>query len=516
MRVENSIKNAKAGVVFQLTTLLLNFVNRFVLIRFLGSEYLGLAGLFSSILGMLALTELGMGSAIVYNLYKPIHDNDQKKIAALVNFYKKVYSTLALLIFGMGMALMPFLHIFIGDIHELPFSLSYIRFVYFLILIEAACSYLLIYRTTLLTVSQRERVITNVNTVSSIVLSIARILLLCFTKNYILYLAAGILFRISANYISSRYAIRYFPFLKEKEIKKIRISPEDRKNIVSNATNLSIHSFSAYVVNGTDSLIISTFIGIGELGRYSNYSLIFSTIRSFISTIVSSIQAPLGDLVASGDKARVAEVMDYLTHALFLVASFCAISLAALASPFIRILFGEDYVMGIDIVIVCSIHIYLWTITRPIWKLSMVTGLFKDDRKNAVIEAVSNAIISVVAVQYWGIAGTIFGTICSYVIALFYKSRLQHKLYLQKSAGGYLIKLVKYSALFVCELILVLCVVGFLESVIENLYLHFVASCLGCLLIPNVINFLCYWKTKENGYFMNLLKKMLSGLRRKS
>lgn len=515
MRVENSIKNAKAGIIFQITTMLLSFVNRIVLIRFLGSEYLGLTGLFSSILGMLALAELGMGSAIVYNLYKPIHDHDEEKIAALIHFYKKVYSILALVVFVIGMAFMPFLQLFIGDIQELAFSLSYVRFIYFLTLIEASCSYLLVYRTTLLTVSQREHVITRINTVCNIALSIVRILVLYFTKSYVLYVAAGIVFRISANFISSQYAIKYFPFLKDKKTKKIRMNRKDEKTVLSNAMNLSIHSFSSYVVNGTDSLIISSFVGIAELGRYSNYNLVFSTIRSFVSSIVNSIQAPLGDLVASGDKVRVKEVIDLMTHALYMVASFCAVSLAALVTPFIKILFGEDYTMGMDIVIVCSIHIYLWTITRPIWKLSMVTGLFEDDRINAVIEAVSNAVISIIAVQYWGIAGTVFGTICSYIIALLSKTRLQYKLYFQESAIGYLVKITRYSVLFTCEMFSLLYLADFLGRSIENPYLHFIICCFACLLLPNAINLLIYWKTKENDYFVRLIMKLFGNVLRK-
>ncbi len=509
MRVENSIKIAKAGIIYQIVTTILGFVNRVVFIKYLGSDYLGFSGLFTSILSMLSLAELGLGGAIVYNLYKPIAEQDEVKIVAFIRFYKKIYFGLAVFIFCIGMVFLPFIHIFIGDLDRLSFSLNYIRFIYFLSLLETVSSYLLVYKTTLLAVSQREYIITNINNISNILLTVVRLLFLIVYQNYVVYLVLGMIFRIGGNYVASRYAVKKFPYLTDEKYKNVRITKKDRDSLLSNAGNLSVHTLSSYVVNSTDSLIISTFVGITELGLFSNYNLIFSTIKSLIGSVVGSIQAPLGDLVVTGNKVRVKEVVNLTTHAFYLVASFCAISLAVLSSLFIEIVFGKEFLMGTDIILVCSINTFVWTMTRPIWKLSSVTGLFKDDRKNAVIEAGVNAVISVIAVQFLGITGTFIGTLCSYVVAFVCKTKLQYSQYFMESSCEYLWKIVKYSGLFILELIVVCIVCEKINVIISSLYVKFILNCWVCLIIPNVMNYIVFLKTEVNKYCIDLLKNKI-------
>ena len=509
MRIENSIKIAKAGIMSQVVTMLLGFLNRIVFIKFLGSDYLGFSGLFTSILSMLALTELGLGSAIVYNLYKPIYDEDKEQIGSLVNYYKKIYIGLGMFVLIIGLLFVPFLQVFIKDISELQFSLNYIRFIYLLSLLESVSSYLFVYRTTLLTVSQKEYIITNINTISNIILAIVRIFILVFTNNYVIYLIAGLIFRIGANYIASRYAIKHFPYIREKKYRCVQIDKKQKRTVLQNAGNLSVHTLSAYIVNSTDSLIISTFVGIAELGMFSNYNLIFSTIRNFISNIVGSIQAPLGDLVTSGNKHRVREILNITTHSFYILSSFSAISLAALSSTFIELLFGQQYVMGTNMVLICSINVFVWTMIRPIWKLSAVTGLFKDDRINAIIEAVSNAVISIIAVQFYGITGTFFGTLCSYIFAFVLKTRLQFRKYFATSSKKYFIRLCQYTFLFVIELALVLYLTNKINEIMQSNIGGFFINCIICVIVPNTANFYIYKGTNENRYLMDLIQSKI-------
>lgn len=509
MRVENSIRIAKAGIISQVVSILLGFVNRIVFIRFLSSDYLGFSGLFNNILSMLALSELGFGSAIVYNLYKPIHTNDQKQIAGLVNFYRKIYFILALFVFGVGSAFMPFLHVFISDLDKLSFSIEYIRLIYFLSLLETVSSYLLVHRTTLLTVSQRDYIITNIRTISNICLTIARLVVLILTQNYIVYLLIGLVFRIGANVIASRYALKYFPYISTKEYRNCRVDKKEREAVTKNAGNLSVHTLSSYVVNSTDSLIISSFVGIVELGLYSNYNLIFSSIKHIISSVVGSIQAPLGDLVSSENKKRVREILDTTTHCFYMISSFCAVSLAVLSSDFIFLLFGKDYVMKMSMVLISSINVFVWTMTRPIWKLSAVTGLFKEDRSNAIIEAISNAVISLVLVQVWGITGTFVGTLCSYIIAFILKTKLQFRKYFFENTKKYFQKICKYAFVFAVECFLCLWTTSAIKQLWGNVYASFVTNCIVCLVVPNVINMIVYWRCEDNRYFINLINRKI-------
>lgn len=511
MRFENSVKIAKSAVIYQIVNTVLGLINRYVLVIFLGKEYLGFTGLFSNIISMLALSELGLGSAIAYNLYEPLYNNDRKRISALVNFYKKIYRFLAAFVFSLGVVLLFFLQYLIKDIDKLSFDIGYIRLLFFLTLMETVFSYLMVYKTTLLNVGQKRYIINNINTITVVLLTCSRIAILYFTKNYILYVALGVCASFLRNFIASRCAVKHYPFITGRDYKELRITEEDKESVIHNAANLSVHTFSGYVVNCTDNLIISTFVGVITLGLYSNYNLIFTAVKSLINGVVTSIQAPLGDLVVSNNKTRVGEVVDIVSFVSFAISSFCAVSLFVLSSPFIIILFGSEYVLDIDVVLICAINLFVWTMTRPIWSLSAVTGLFKEDRINAFIEAVSNLVISIIAVQFWGLTGTFIGTLCSYIIAFSLKTRLQFTKYFKHSPFTYLKQLSYYMAIFLLEMVITYIAVCLVSGHVRSEYICFGVDCLLCIFIPNLVNYTLFHKTKEYSYMKSVLLKRITG-----
>lgn len=95
MRTRKAFLNTVVGLLSALITTFLSFFLNRIFLSSLGLDYLGLNGIFSNALGMLSLTELGIGMAISYELYVPLAQNDTKKIAALMNFYKKTYYIIA-------------------------------------------------------------------------------------------------------------------------------------------------------------------------------------------------------------------------------------------------------------------------------------------------------------------------------------------------------------------------------------------------------------------------------------
>ena len=507
MRLENSVKIARAAVIYQVVNTILGLVNRYVMIVFLGKEYLGFTGLFSNIISMLALSELGFGGAIAYNLYEPLHTNDTEKISALVNFYKKIYRFLAAFVFTLGIILSFFLQYLIKDLDSLSFSIDYIRLLFFLTMLETVFSYLMVYKTTLLNVGQKKYIITNINTCASILLTIGRIAIIIITKNYVIYVSLGVVACFLRNFVASRYAVKNYPFIEDKYNKQLRLTKEEKGGVIHNAANLSVHVLSGYAVNCTDNLIISTFVGVITLGLYSNYNLIFTAVKSLINGVVTSIQAPLGDLVVSKDKRRVREVIDIASFVSFAISSFCSVSLFVLSSSFIGLLFGPDYVLNIDVVLICAVNLFVWTMTRPIWSLSAVTGLFKEDRINALVEALSNLVISIVMVQFWGLTGTFIGTLCSYLIAFSLKTKLQFTKYFMESSFLYIKKLLLYIGVYIVEMLITYCFARMISANVENMFLDFVINCVLCVLVPNVINYMLFNKADEYRYMRNTLEK---------
>lgn len=499
MRTQNSIRILKANLTGQVIHLVLGFVNRSIFLAYLGSEYLGLSSLFVSLIGTLSLLDLGLSGAIAYSLYKPLNANDFDRINQIVAYYKTFYRRIAVLMFIIGISILPFLRFVISDLDSLPFSTSYIQTIFLFFLTETVVTYFFAHRYTLIIVGQKSYRIVYTNIVSEICLQLVRWMILQFTGNFMLYVSAGILSKLLTGLYVSRSIHSLFP--EYRDHKKSNLAKEDIKAIKDSAKRLSMHSIASYVVNSTDNLIISTFVGLSKLGFYMNYYLIFSTIRKLLSSMVESFQAPLGDLVAEGNKERVFEVLKLTTHGVYLLGSFSSISLLFLSTPFVSLWLGSQFRIDEAIVWVSSISVFVWMITRPIWKLSAVTGLFREDVINAVAEAGINAVVSLILVVRYGIVGTLAGTIVSYAVAFLLKSRLQFTKYFHRSQGAYFKQLSIYLVTYVFNIAVVIFI--FSNIRIENSVLDFLFKVLVCAIVPNGLNLILFYRTEHNRVFLN-------------
>ena len=506
MRTRNSIRTLKANTFAHITNLFLGFAGRSIFLHYLGSEFLGLSSLFTSIISALSLLDLGLSSAVAYSLYKPLNAQDHERVNAIVHFFKTFYRRLAMAIMLVGLALTPFLQYVINDLDSLPFSFSYIQFIFLMFLTETSVSYFFAHKYTLMNVGQRAYRIAYVNVISHAALLVLRWGILHFTRSFELYVALGIVSKIVTGFVISRTVHTLFPFYTDKP--STTLTKSEAKGIRAQANRLAVHTLAGYVVNSTDNLIISTFVGLSRLGYYMNYYLIFSTIKTLLSGMIESFQASLGDLVAEGNKKRVYEVLMISTHGVYLVGSFSALSLLFLSKAFVTLWLGPQYIIDESIVWVSSISIFVWIMLRPLWKLSAVTGLFKEDVKNALAEAITNAVVSLILVIRYGIFGTLLGTIIAYVLAFFLKSRLQFTKYLEQSQGDYFTHLSKYLLAFGLNLGVMLLI--FTNFKLSNQLLDFGLRMVLCVLIPNGINYLIFRKHPQNQYFIEkIIKRVL-------
>ena len=226
MRTSNSIKNTIVSILMSAITILIGLITQKIFIEMLGTEYLGLNGLFTNILSMLAIAELGIGSAIIYSLYKPIAENNETKIKSLIEFYKKSYRIIAIIVLIIGLAVMPFLNIIVGET-EIKEN---INILYLLFLFDTVASYLLTYKRSILYANQKTYIINIIHILYLILMNSLQIIMLIITKNYIIYLSIKIVFRILENVIITMIANRMYPYIKEKDIEPIDF--ETKKNIV--------------------------------------------------------------------------------------------------------------------------------------------------------------------------------------------------------------------------------------------------------------------------------------------
>ena len=116
-RTKNASRNIFFGVILKTYQILVPFLMRTAMIYLMGVQYLGLNSLFTSVLQVLNLAELGVGSAMVYSMYKPIAEDDDTTICALMKLYRTYYRVIGLVIAVVGCALTPFIpHLIKSDV----------------------------------------------------------------------------------------------------------------------------------------------------------------------------------------------------------------------------------------------------------------------------------------------------------------------------------------------------------------------------------------------------------------
>lgn len=340
MRTENSIINAGVGLIGQIISSIMNFICRTVFVYTLSAQYLGINGLFTNILSMLSLAELGIGGAITFSMYKPIADGDETVLRQLLNFYGKVYRCVGIVIGCIGVAITPFLGFFIKDMPDIP----HLRFIYILYLVNSVISYFYSYKCSVLDANQKQYIGNIFRYKYIIICDIIQMVFLVLTHNFIVYLMLAVFNTIYTNMRISRKAEELYPWIK-------RISKSDQLNvklkseISKNVFAMFNHNIGNVIVNGTDNILISKFAGLINVGVYSNYSMIVLTITSLISKISDSFTASVGNLGVMEDEDRVYKVYQIINFVNFWIYSFCTICFLLLFQPFITVWLGTNYLL---------------------------------------------------------------------------------------------------------------------------------------------------------------------------
>ncbi len=500
-RTENSIINSAMSIVTQVLTVVLNFAVKTVFIKMLSDEYLGVNGLFTNIITMLSLADLGIGIAIPYSLYKPLAKKDEHKINVLMNFYKKVYTIIGIAVLLIGLSLTPFLGLIIKDI---PKNVPHLSLIYILFVIHSASSYFFVYKKFLIDSDQKGYITSRIIFTFSTLLSIIQIILLVTTKNYILFLLSSIILVIIQNiYISSK-ANKLYPFIKNKTDEKLE--KEDMEGIKKNVSSLFIYKVGTVIMNGTDNIIISKFIGLIIVGFYSNYVLIINSITTVLNQIFNAITSSIGNLVVTTNKKRSKEVYDNLNFANFWLYALFGVCIIVLINPFINIWIGKKYVMGFSIVFLLVLNFYVLGMQSVTNSFRNAYGLFWIAKYRPIIMVIINIVISVVLVQFIGIEGVLIGTLISRLVTTAWLDPyIVHKYGFEISPKSYYIDYLKYLVIFIAISIILNYFVSMVA--INNIFILILIAILVVISV-NVILVLLFFKTSEFNYFYDKIKKI--------
>ena len=505
-RMANSRKNYVTGVIGQFIVLAMGFVCRTVFIKVLGKDYLGINGIFSNIVTLLSLSELGIGTAIIFNLYKPLADNDKDRIYVLMKFYKAAYNFIGIVIFVIGLILMPLLPYIIKDIP----SFINVYVIFGLYLLQSASSYFFFaYKSSIIRADQQVYIINTIDWWYTLSLNIAQILSLIIFKNFELYVGLYVVATIIQNILEASYADRLFPFINDKRDDKL--SWHEVKEILKDCYALSLWKINTVIVATTNNIFIMSIVGSVYVGYYSNYDLLRKNLNKFLNMFYTAITASVGNLNAT-DSRRNNEIYKISNFVTVILYSIACLGFYFVGNPFIKVWIGEEYLLSEFIVFLMAVDMYLMGINRFNSTFRSALGLFNYMKYLPLIGSLINILISIWLTLSMGIAGVIIGTIaCDFLVYFWFEPLILYKHAFKEKAFGYYILNFTYALVIIVMGLLIRFVCGYFNN---NLLLILVGGSLSVIL-PLVFFPLIFIKSEEFNFIRkNILPKLGEILKR--
>lgn len=500
-RTGYSAVNTTVAVFSRVIAIFAGFVTRVVFTHMLNESYVGINGLFTDILNILSLTELGAGTAITYALYKPVADNNIPKQQALMQMFKWFYRITAGCVAVFGILLIPFMDVIMKNRPDV----EHLVLIYLLYLANSVVSYLLVYKRALIEAHQLNYIVLLYQTAFLLMQYMCQILVLVITKDFILFLVVHIICTIIGNICLSVKAGHLFPYLNEKAEEKL---PENEKNdIYKNIKAMLMHKAGAVIVNNTDNLIISSFVGVTSVGIYSNYFLVIGSVRQLLDQVFQGITASVGNLGVTEDNVHVQKIFETAFFAGNWLYGFAAICLYELLEPFIETSFGSNYLFTNDIVLVLCINFYINGTRKAALTFRDSLGLFFYDRYKAVAEALLNLVISIMLVKHYGILGVFTGTLSSMVlVSVWVEPYILYKYHIMQPCSMFFVKYSIYAALTgtAWGLTSLAC-----RQVTGTPGLVLLTRALICIIIPNTIFAVFYHRTEEFGVIKEKARELI-------
>lgn len=496
-------KNIVSSVSLNLFNIFIGFASRIIFLKILDIYYLGISSLFTNILGVLSLADLGLSTAMMYSLYKPIAENDTKKITDLIWFFRKIYLAIASVVFILGLSLIPFLKYIIN----MDVEIENIEFYYFISLLNIVISYLFVYRSILITADQKQYIVNKISFIFKIITFVAQVFVLIITKDYALYVVTAIILSLINNFILNHKAMKLYPYLKNKAEK---LDVTEKNSIKENVKSLFMYKFAGTILSNTDNIFISIFVGTLTVGLYSNYILIVNQIISIISLAFTQLKATIGNMIFS-DKSELSgkfSLFCRLELAIYWMVSFCSIALFVLMNDFVFIVFGEDFLLSNIIVLIIVLNFYTANIRQNIWVFRETTGIFKETKYITLITAILNLALSLLLGYFYGLAGILGATIISRMLYSWWKeAQILFKNVFKLSSKKYLLDYIK--KLIICFIVGVFTYYIANFCMFENIVLSFILKVFVCSVVPNLLFFIIFYRTEEFKYFLKMLSNIL-------
>lgn len=508
-RTSKVINNSKYALLSKVFETLLSFVLRTVFIHCLSAAYLGLNGVFTNVLTVISLMDLGLGSAISFSLYKPLAENDRPKIVALMELYRKLYRNIGIIICIASFCLTPFLNYIV----TLPEEVPHIYLIYWLNIGNTAVTYFFAYKRTLLIADQK----LDINYKNIIVFKFSRFFLLSgvllLTHSFILYLALDILNTLVSNIAIYLKVNKLYPYL--KEYKGVFLKKEEKKDIWKYMKAGILNKMGQTVVNSTDNIIISAFISTVTVGLYSNYLLLINGIQTFVYTLFSTITSSVGNLAASQDNdiEKIKSVFNILQTVNHIISTVACVGLVALSNYFVELWLGKDFLLPMTTLYICIINLYITLNLSSISNFMGARGdMYYKNRFRPIVEALVNLSVSIILVKFTsiGLNGVFIGTLVAFLSGrIWMDAHTLYKYWFKENFFFYIVDYAKRLIFTAAVSVLCMFICNKTISLLGLNIFTFILMVIVVLAITITLLYLMYCKTESMAYIKDLMKRKL-------
>ena len=502
-RKKNATRNIIFGTCLKLYQIVVPFLMRTIMIYFMGVQYLGLNSLFTSVLQVLNLAELGVGSAMVYSMYKPVAEHDNNTICALMGLYRKYYRIIGMVVLAAGCVIIPFVpHLIKSDVPE---GIN-IYVLYVMNLLATVFTYwLYAYKNSILQAYQRNDIVSKVTMITDTIKYILQIFTIVFLKNYYMYVLVLILLQIASNIITAAVVTRMYPEYRCKG----SLPKEEVAQINSRIRDLFTSKIGAVIVNSADTVVLSAFLGLTVLAIYQNYFFIISSVIAFIAVVFNSCTAGIGNSIIVETKEKNYNDFKKFTFLIAWIAGFCTVCIVCLMQPFMNIWMNgnEKLMLGMSEVVCFCIYFFVYEIQQLLLTYKDAAGMWHEDKYRPLVTALTNLALNIIMVQFFGLYGVLLSTVISIIFIgmpwLFYNL---FTVLFKRNAAKYVIRVVYYTVITIVISIITYSVCSLVPFTgIAELIVKLII----CIIVPNLLFFATLFKFEEFGQVKALVKGIL-------